>query len=365
MSETSKNQPAGFLSRRSKRTQWAALVILSAVLAALLEWAAIPAGFLLGPMAVAITAGTNGATIGVKRPVYNVAQAVVGCLIARSVTPTILATFASEWPIFLGVVVAVITASSLLGWLMSRWNVLPGSTAVWGSSPGGATAMMLMAEAFGADARLVAFMQYLRVVMVALAASLISRIWIDASAGGGAGAPWLEAVAPGALAQTIALAAFGSWLGHLSRIPAGPLILPLIVGAVLHVSGIATFALPLWLLAPCYAVLGWRIGLSFDRAILHHARHAFPRILASILVLLVFCGGLAVLLNRALGIDPLTAYLATSPGGMDSVAIIAASSNVDLPFVMTLQAVRFFMVLICGPTIARYAARRAMANEAS
>ena len=30
------------------------------------------------------------------------------------------------------------------------------------------------------------------------------------------------------------------------------------------------------------------------------------------------------------GIDPLTAYLATSPGGMDSIPIIAASSNVDL-----------------------------------
>ena len=41
--------------------------------------------------------------------------------------------------------------------------MLPGTTAVWGSSPGAATAMVLMAEAFGADARLVAFMQYLRV----------------------------------------------------------------------------------------------------------------------------------------------------------------------------------------------------------
>ena len=53
--------------------------------------------------------------------------------------------------------------------------MLPGTTAVWGSSPGAATAMVLMADAFGADARLVAFMQYLRVIFVSMAAALIAR----------------------------------------------------------------------------------------------------------------------------------------------------------------------------------------------
>ena len=85
---------------------------------------------------------------------------------------------------------------------------------------------------------------------------------------------------------------------------------------------------------------------------------ALPQILASIVVLIAFCGGLAVILARAVGVDPLTAYLATSPGGMDSVAIIAASSNVDLSFVMALQTVRFFLVVLLGPPLARLIARR-------
>ena len=62
----------------------------------------------------------------------------------------------------------MIAASSLLGYLISRWKVLPGTTAVWGSTPGAASAMVLMADAFGADARLVAFMQYLRVIFVSV-----------------------------------------------------------------------------------------------------------------------------------------------------------------------------------------------------
>jgi len=40
------------------------------------------------------------------------------------------------------------------------------------------------------------------------------------------------------------------------------------------------------------------------------------------------------------------------------VAIIAASTNVDLSFILVLQATRFFMVLALGPPLARLIARR-------
>ncbi len=73
---------------------------------------------------------------------------------------------------------------------------------------------------------------------------------------------------------------------------------------------------------------------------------------------MAFCGGLAWLLSHELGVDPLTAYLATSPGGMDSVAIIAAASDsVDISFVMALQSARLLVVLAFGPSLARLVAR--------
>src|SRR5207237_1146383 len=68
-----------------------------------------------------------------------------------------------------------------LGWLLNRRRVLPGTTAIWGLSPGAATAMMVLAEAHGGDPRLVAFMQYLRVICVASLASLIARFWIGST----------------------------------------------------------------------------------------------------------------------------------------------------------------------------------------
>ena len=67
---------------------------------------------------------------------------------------------------------------------------------------------------------------------------------------------------------------------------------------------------------------------------------------------------LALVLVYAAGIDPMTAYLATSPGGMDSVAIIGASSKADLSFVMALQTLRLVIVIIGGPPLARFIAQR-------
>src|ERR1700722_11107352 len=98
------------------------------------------------------------------------------------------------------------------------------------------------------------------------------------------------------------------------------------------------------------------LGLRFTREILVYAIRALPKMIVSILMLIAFCGGLAFALVEVFDIDPLTAYLATSPGGADSVAIIAASTNVDVGFVMAQQIARFMLVLIVGPALSRFVA---------
>jgi uncharacterized protein len=341
------------------------MLLLSAVFVALLEALRLPAALLLGPMVAAILVAAAEGSLSVPRLPFFVAQAVIGCMIARSITPEIVGTIIQDWPLFLAAIFSVIAASSVIGLLLTRWRVLPGTTAVWGSCPGAASAMTLMAEAFGADVRLVAFMQYLRVVLVTVVASVVARIWVTPSDGHIASVVWFPAVQWTPFAETMALVGVGAFIAPLLRIPAGPMLAPMVIGAVLHGSGVMTIELPPWLLAVSYAIVGWNIGLRFTRPILVHALRVLPRVAASIFALIAICGGFAWVLTWAAGIDPLTAYLATSPGGADSVAIIAASSNVDVPFVMALQTLRFMVVLFAGPSLSRFIARRTGASDAA
>jgi membrane AbrB-like protein len=215
--------------------------------------------------------------------------------------------------------------------------------------------MMLMAEAYGADFRLVAFMQYLRVVMVAAVASFVSLIFVP-SGGGRFSSGYFPPISLPDLTATAILAVIGGSIGLGLRIPAGALLGPLVLGAVLNVFGWVSIELPPIVLVASFALIGWNIGLRFTRDVLAAAARALPQCLAAIVLLMAFCGILAGTLTAFFHIDPLTAYLATSPGGIDAAAIIAASTKVDTPFVMALQTVRMIVLLLVGPYIARWMA---------
>ena len=257
-----------------------------------------------GPHAPGIAAGTNGATVRVPGLLFACAQGIVGCLIATSITVSILGSFLSGWPVFLTVVLLTLAGSSLLGWLVSRWRILPGTTAVWGSAPGGAMAMVIMAEAFGADARLVAFMQYLRVIIVVLAAGLIAGFLADAPAAPAPPRDWFAPIDPAAFGAAVAVIVAGGLAGRLLRLPSPYFLGSVILGGVVHIRFGVPLEMPALLLAASYAVIGWRIGLNFTRTILVHAARSLPQILGSILALIAFCGALAFLLSSQLGIDP-------------------------------------------------------------
>jgi membrane AbrB-like protein len=157
-------------------------VLVSLVLGGLLEQMRLPAALMLGPLAAAVLIQTAGASVRVPRVAMLAAQTVIGCLVARAITPTILAGFAHHGLLFVSVILLSVSASALIGWTISFFRIIPGSTAVWGMLPGAATVMMVMAEAHGADFRLVAFMQYLRVVMVAAAASIVAVMFVHGGA---------------------------------------------------------------------------------------------------------------------------------------------------------------------------------------
>lgn len=343
-------------------SQWGILLVVSGILAATLEWVHLPAALMLGPMAAAVLMETSGGKIRIPQPFYWLSQTVIGCMIARVITGPILKAMAAQWPLFLGIIFAIIAFSCILGWLLSLFRFLPDTTAIWGLLPGAAFVMMIMADAFGADGRLVAFMQYLRVVLVAIAASIVARFCTHIPSH----APsiiWFPLIHWPAFLATLALISFCYVVAWKTKIPAGFILVPLVLGSILNVAGKMTIELPQWFLAGSYALLGWNTGLRFTRELLSHAFRVLPQIIVAVILLMAACAGLSFVLVRTVHVDPLTAYLATNPGGLDAAAIIAASTPVDMSFVMSMQTARFLIVLMVGPALSRWIARTFISRQ--
>lgn len=63
--------------------------------------------------------------------------------------------------------------------------------------------------------------------------------------------------------------------------PAGPLLVPMVLATVLQDAAGLRVELPRPLLAVSYVVVGWAIGLRFTRDVFTLAIHALPRVLGS------------------------------------------------------------------------------------
>ena len=117
-----------------------------------------------------------------------------------------------------------------------------------------------------------------------------------------------------------------------------------------------------WVRFIVYGCVGVLVGNMYNPGMLDAVRDTWPMMLLSTGIILMaglLCTWIAV---RWGGLSVGGAYLATSPGGLDTVAIIAAGTRADMSFIMALQTLRLFTILLTGPamarTISRYAPRQ-------
>ncbi len=185
-------------------------------------------------MLVAIVFGVCGAQMHLNRHIFRFGQGCVGFVVAHSVTWSVLIALAQSWHIMLFATFLTVALSAIVGLGTVRYGGIPGSTAAWGTAPGAASAMVSMAEENGADSRVVATMQYVRVVCVVMIGSLVSHL-LGATNISMEVAP-SNLPLPGTdlpnLLLSLAVIFFGVSAG--TKMPAGALLMPLLIGGTLH-----------------------------------------------------------------------------------------------------------------------------------
>ncbi|MEI4473810.1 AbrB family transcriptional regulator [Frigidibacter sp. MR17.24] len=334
---------------------WLALAALGLACTAALGAVGAPSALLLGPIAAGMAFGLRGIALRFAPVPRAAAQGVTGVLIAQSLRPDTFAQLSTLWPAAVSVVGVTLLSAIAAGVMIGRMGAIDREEAIWGFLPGMAGAVIAMSEARNLDARAVAIVQVIRLIVVILGMSGLAAVLGGAGATGGA-----AAAAPPLAAMLVALGlvALAPLADRFARmIPAASMMVPMMAGVALKTAGLP-IALPHGVIALAYFVIGAGVGLGFDRALLARAGRALPALVAAAAALVTLGATMGAGLGMLFGLDPLSGVLSAVPGSIDAVAAIGYSSHVDLSFVMTLQVFRLFAVVLFGPPLASFAARR-------
>ncbi|MGY2001927.1 AbrB family transcriptional regulator [Blastococcus sp. SYSU DS1024] len=331
------------------------------VLALLLGLVGLPSPALFGGLVAGLVrALAVPAPARVPERFGTAGQAVIGVSMGALVDLGTLRAVAADWLPVLLVTVATLVLSLLAGLALRLHRGISPVTGAFAMIAGGASGIVVMARDLGADERMVAVMQYLRVLLIVLLMPVVATTAYGATAGAGltpgdAGGPgW-----PAGLAFTAACSLVGLVGGRLLRVPVAALLGPLVAAAVADLTGLSGGAgVPALVESAAFLVIGLQVGISFTRGSLRTIGRALPLALGIILALVLACAGLGGLLAGATGVTALEGYLATTPGGLYAVLATARDSGADTTFVLAVQVLRLFVMLFSAPLIARRLRRR-------
>ena len=337
--------------------RWAVLVVVTIAVTVPLTMLGVPSAALFAALIVGIAlALASYAPAGVPRKAGIAAQGVLGVYIGTMVHRDALTALGSDWSIVVGVAVATLVLSLGAGALLGLHRDISPLTGALALVAGGASGLVSIARELGADDRVVAVVQYLRVALITASMPIIVTLVYHAEKSGqsspsaeSGSAPWYVSIG-----MLIVIVLVGATAGRWIRLPGAGLLGPMALTITLELTG-SSFGLsvPIALVQLGYAVIGWQAGVAFTRESVRAIGRALPAALGLIVALNLATAGLGVLLARVAGISPLEGYLSTSPGGIYAVLATAVETGSNVTFIIAAQVVRVLLMLFAAPLIAR------------
>lgn len=338
--------------------RWLLLLATATIASAVLTVAHLPTPLLFGGL-------LGGVVYALSRPAqplrlpdgwFTAGQAVVGVLVGVAVDWGSLRALGPSWGVVVLVSCFSLVVSVLAGQLLMRHGVSR-VTATFSSIAGGAAGLTAVAEELGADSRVVASLQYLRLLVVLVTLPLVATTVFGARGEEDPLAVTATSL-PTDLAYAAVAMAVGVYGGRLLRFPTPAIIGPLVAAALLTLLPMFDGVEVPWLVASIgYAVIGIQVGLKFTVDSLRRIGRMLPTAVATIVTTILACAGLGWVLVATTDVSAFDAYLATNPGGIYAVLGMSAATGGDVTFVAAAQVVRLLIVLGSAPFVAAYLRR--------
>jgi membrane AbrB-like protein len=284
---------------------------------------------------------------------FVAAQAVLGVVLGTYLKSSTLSSLGSDWLPVVLVSFGTLALTTFAGLALGRVARIDRATASLGMIAGGASGIVAIARDLGGDDRLVAFMQYLRVLVIVLLTPIAVRVLFHGHSGSApSGGPELGTWDGWLL--TLLAAPVGLIAAHLVRLPAGALLGPMLLTSALTLSGVTgDVNVPVLLRDTAFALIGVQVGLRFTMEAVRAVRRLLVPVLGSIALLIAGCAALAWVLSVTADVSFHDAYLATTPGGLYAVLATAFGSGANTTFVLAVQGLRLLVMVLAAPAVVR------------
>ena len=341
--------------------RWGALAAATAAAGWALGELGLPSSYLFGALLCGIGAALLAPDrLAIPRAGFSASLAVAGVVLGTLLDSSSLDAIADGWLPLALVTAATLAISLIAGAALARATPLDLPTASLGMVAGGAAGIVGISGELGADDRLVAFMQYLRVLLIVLLTPVLAAIAFPGGSGDAAAAAEPALGDARGWLLTFAAAGAGAALAAATRLPGAHLLGPLAVAAViaLAVPG-GEFDVPPLLRELAFAVIGLQVGLRFTMDTIRLLGRLLAPVLVAVLGVLAACGVLAFALEATSDVSLRDAYLATTPGGVYAVLAVALGTDANAAFILAAQGLRLVVMVALAPVFVRWMVARA------
>ncbi len=280
---------------------------------------------------------------------------VIGVAIGAAFRPELLDQ-AARW---LPSLIAMAVFTPLVHWAGYRTVRAMGldrGTALYGTMPGGWLEALQMGEDAGADVRMIAILQFLRLILTIILVP-VAFTWISGHAVGSASGARMPGSDLGLTLPDIALLAaagvVGFFAGRALRFPAPQVTGPLLASGLLHLTGITETVPPGWLIAGAQLVIGTALGTRFAGMAKGQLRAGLRLSLAHQAVMMAAAGVATVLMVRVVDEPAAAVFLAFAPGGLVEMSLVALSLNLSIVYVSAHHVLRIVLAVMVARAVSR------------
>lgn len=319
----------------------------------------LPLPWMLGAMVVTMIASILGLPLARTRPARAPFSAIIGVALGSAFQP---AAFEQGGLLLLLVPTILLStvACGLVGYqYLRRVARFDPITAYFAAMPAGIQEMTVQGGEAGGDERRIALIHGCRIFLLVLVVPIVYATLFRADS---QSTSMLRVTAHGSLTDWLVLIVAGllGWvIARRFRIPNAAMIGPLIVSAIIHLTGLSSIAPPPAGIVVAQIVLGSSLGSNFIGTnwpvLWRSLRHG----LVLVPVFALICLGIAMATGPLLGLDGNVLFLALAPGGTTEMSLIALALHANVALVTSSQLVRILLVNIGATALFRARQHRA------